>query len=71
MFIDKEKYTAHINDNEKLILMRQLLDKVERVLNTHSIQETDFFDPYERYLAKIFKSPQLVVMIVVHYMRLV
>lgn len=52
MFIDKEKYTAHIIDNEKLILMRQLLDKVENVLNYHTAQDTDFLDPYERYLAK-------------------
>lgn len=52
MFIDKEKYTAHIVDNEKIILMRQLLDKIENVLTKHTIQNTDFFDPYEIYLAK-------------------
>lgn len=52
MFIDKEKYTAHIIDSDKQILMRQLLDKVASVLNNHDIQITDFLDPYERYLAK-------------------
>lgn len=52
MNIDKEKYTAHIVDNEKKIQMRQIIDKVESVLNYHTIQHTDFLDPYEIYLAK-------------------
>ncbi len=52
MFIDKEKYTAHILDPEKTIQMRQLLDKIEIVLKEHNILNTDFFDPYEIYLSK-------------------
>jgi RNA-binding protein YlmH len=52
MNIDKEKYTAHIIDNEKKIQMKQILDKVESVLNYHTIQHTDFLDPYEIYLAE-------------------
>ena len=52
MHIDKEKYTAHIIDNEKLILMRQIIDKVESILNYHTVEHTDFLDPYEIYLAK-------------------
>ena len=52
MYIDKEKYTAHIIDNEKLIQMRQIIDKVESVLNYHTVEYTDFLDPYEIYLAK-------------------
>lgn len=52
MNIDKEKYTAHIIDNEKKIIMKQIIDKVESVLNYHTIQYTDFLDPYEIYLAK-------------------
>lgn len=52
MKIDKELYTSHIKDNEKLVKMRRILDKIERVLNYHLTEETDFLDPYERYLAK-------------------
>lgn len=52
MFIDKEYYTSHILDHEKKIEMRKLLDKIEIVLNNHTIEATDFLDPYERYLAK-------------------
>lgn len=52
MWIDKEYYTSHIKDGEKLIKMRRILDKIEIVLNNHIVQSTDFLDPYELYLAK-------------------
>jgi RNA-binding protein YlmH len=52
MKIDREFYTSHIKDNEKLIEMRRILDKIENVLNNHTIETTDFLDPYERYLGK-------------------
>ena len=32
--------------------MRRILDKIEMVLGNHSIQSTDFMDPYERKLAQ-------------------
>lgn len=52
MIIDKDRYTAHIKDPEKIITMRRIIDKIEIVLNSHSCQSTDFLDPYERHLAK-------------------
>ncbi|NLY47165.1 MAG: RNA-binding protein [Tissierella sp.] len=52
MIIDKDYYTSHIKDGEKLIKMRRILDKIEIVLNKHIVQSTDFLDPYEVYLAK-------------------
>lgn len=52
MKLDREKYILHIKDSEKLIVMRKLLDKIEIVLNNHTIECTDFLDPYERHLAK-------------------
>ncbi len=52
MNIDKDKYTAHIIDIEKKIQMKQILDKVENVLKYHTVEYTDFLDPYEIYLAK-------------------
>lgn len=52
MKIDKDKYVSHIKDNEKLIDMRRIIDKIEIVLNNHSCESTDFLDPYERLLAK-------------------
>ena len=52
MKIDKERYISHIQDNERLIEMRQILDKIEIVLNKHLVESTDFLDPYSRLLAK-------------------
>lgn len=52
MKIDKDRYTSHIKDNDKVIDMRRIIDKVEIVLNNHSTEATDFLDPYERLLAK-------------------
>ena len=52
MWIDKEYYTSHIQDGEKLIKMRRILDKIEIVINNHIVQSTDFLDPYEVYLGK-------------------
>lgn len=52
MRLDREKFTSHIKDNEKVMEMRKLLDKIDIVLNNHTIESTDFLDPYERYLAK-------------------
>lgn len=51
MWIDREVYTAHIHDDEKLIKMRRLLDKIQVVLDNHVLKTTDFLDPYERRLA--------------------
>ncbi|MDR7869875.1 MAG: YlmH/Sll1252 family protein [Tissierellaceae bacterium] len=52
MWIDKESYTSHIKDGEKLTKMRRILDKIEIVINKHIVQSTDFLDPYEVYLGK-------------------
>lgn len=52
MKIDKDKYTSHIKDNDKIIDIRRIIDKVEIVMNNHSCESTDFLDPYERLLAK-------------------
>lgn len=52
MWIDKDYYTSHIKDGEKLIKMRRILDKIEIVRNNHILQSTDFLDPYEVYLGK-------------------
>lgn len=52
MIIDKEKYTAHIIENEKKILMKQIIEKIENVLNYHTLEYTDFLDPYELSLSK-------------------
>ena len=47
MWIDKEVYTSHIKDGEKIIKMRRILDKIDIVINRHLTQTTDFLDPYE------------------------
>lgn len=52
MRINREEYTDHINDPIKKIEIRKILDKIETVLNRHTIEATDFLDPYEMYLAK-------------------
>lgn len=50
--LNKESYLAHIKDKNQILNMRKLMDKIEIVLNKHIVQATDFFDPYERRLAK-------------------
>ncbi|MBU5293369.1 YlmH/Sll1252 family protein [Anaerosalibacter bizertensis] len=52
MIKDKEKYVSHINDKDQILNMRKLLDKIEIVIDKHSIQSTDFLDPYSRRLSK-------------------
>lgn len=52
MKIDKDKYIAHINNRKQIINMKRVLDKIEIVLNRHTIECTDFLDPYERKLAR-------------------
>lgn len=52
MKIDNKEYTSHIKDQDKLVKMRRLLDKVNIVDRNHNVEITDFLDPYERKLAK-------------------
>lgn len=52
MIINKDKYVSHIQDNDRLIEMRRILDKIEIVMNDHLVESTDFLDPYSRLLAK-------------------
>lgn len=56
MKINKEKYISHIQDNDRIIEMRRILDKVEIVINNHTVESTDFLDPYGRLLAKSILS---------------
>lgn len=48
---NREKYTSHIRDEDRLIEMRRVLDKVEIVMKNHSLESTDFLDPYSVRLA--------------------
>lgn len=52
MELELDKYTSHIKDPEKSIKMRRILDKVKIVKRNHSVETTDFLDPFERSLAK-------------------
>lgn len=52
MNINSKDYTSHIKNPDKLVKMRKLLDKVKIVNKNHSIEITDFLDPYEIILAK-------------------
>ncbi|EOD01289.1 RNA-binding protein [Caldisalinibacter kiritimatiensis] len=54
MLLDKEKYLEHIKDNEQIFEMRKVLDKVEQVMSYHSIEYTDFLNPYQCRLARSF-----------------
>lgn len=51
MRIDRDLYTSHIKDKDKQLEIRKIIDKLELVLNNHTIETTDFLDPYERNLA--------------------
>lgn len=52
MRIDREKYLGHIIDEDKLIIMKRLMDQMEKSIYDHKVEYTDFMDPYERYLSK-------------------
>lgn len=52
MKLDKEKYIEHIRDKDQIINMRKVLDKIEISLNNHTLQSTDFMDPYGRRLSQ-------------------
>lgn len=54
--LDKEKYIIHMKGRSQIINTRRVLDKIEIVLNRHTIESTDFMDPYERKLAKSILS---------------
>lgn len=54
MKLDKSKYIEHINDEDQILTLRKVLDKLERVLNNHSSEYTDFLDPYQRKLCYTF-----------------
>ncbi|MCR2042553.1 RNA-binding protein [Anaerosalibacter massiliensis] len=56
MIKDKDRFISHINDEHQIFNMRRVLDKVEIVLARHSIENTDFLDPYERRLSKSILS---------------
>lgn len=47
MYIDKEVYTRHIQDEQIRNLAVNVLDKVEIVLNKHEIKSTDFLTPQQ------------------------
>lgn len=48
----KENYLNHIDDPEVIKEVRRVIDKIQGVLNNHSVEHTDFLDPYSRLMAK-------------------
>ncbi|KGG79565.1 RNA-binding S4 domain protein [Caloranaerobacter azorensis H53214] len=51
MFLNKAKYLEYIKDPEQIIVMRKILDKIEKVLKNHEVVYSDFLDPYQRRLS--------------------
>lgn len=49
--IDRDNLLNHIDDEEKILEMKKIIDKIEIVLNSYLEQSTDFLDPYEVSLA--------------------
>ncbi len=54
MTIDKIALIEHIKDKSQLLIIRKVLDKLERVVENYSIEYTDFLDPYQRRLCYTF-----------------
>lgn len=52
MRIERDDYLHHINDKDKIVSMRRIIDKLEIVIRNHVNEDSDFLDPYERSLAK-------------------
>lgn len=51
MLKNKEKYLEFITDDNQILNMRNLLDKIENVLKNHVVETTNFCDPYEKRLS--------------------
>lgn len=54
MIIDKTALLDHIKDKDQHLVLRRVIDKLERVVENHSIEYTDFLDPYQRKLCYSF-----------------
>lgn len=54
MNIDKNLLIEHIKDADQHLNMRKVIDKLEKVINNHSVEYTDFLDPYQRKLCYSF-----------------
>lgn len=52
MFKDKQNFLNHIADSSQIEVLRKIIDKSELVLRNHSVESTDFLDPYQRRLAQ-------------------
>lgn len=52
MFLSREIILSHINDSEKVTLLRRIIDKMEISIRDYSVQFSDFLDPYERKLVE-------------------
>ncbi len=50
MMIDKTALMEHVNDREQQMVLRKVMDMLERVVKYYSIEYTDFLDPYQRKL---------------------
>lgn len=54
MGIDKAELLEHIKDKDQCLVLRRAIDRLERVVENHSIEYTDFLDPYQRKLCHSF-----------------
>ncbi len=52
--LNKAKYIEHIKDEEQILTMRKVLDKLEKVIDYYTEESTDFLDPYQRKLCYSF-----------------
>lgn len=52
MTIEREKYLSHIDDIDDIAEMRKILDKIEIVLRDHTVESTEFLDPWTIKLSK-------------------
>lgn len=49
---DKDFYTKHLHRQKDIELGKRIVDYINSVINSHSIEVTDFLDPHQRYIAK-------------------
>lgn len=54
MAIDKTMLIDHVKDKDQHLVLRKVLDMLERVVEYYSIEHTDFLDPYQRKLCYSF-----------------
>ncbi len=52
MILDRDFYLSHLHELEDKEIGKRCLDKIEQVMSKHTVESTDFLDPFERKICR-------------------